>query len=965
MADEKSTIREQRQFLQLRSDYLDWQGIFQATPQPLMILSPRHEILAANHAVAELVGKEESEIPGRKCHELFHDLDHPPKNCPLQTMLLTGQIESSEIEEGNLYDIMNVSCFPVFDESGSLKYAIHSCGDCLPQKNFERKIAHLDSLLQALFTIRQMVAHEKGQHALLQGVCNILTDVRKYPMVWLGLIEEEHNRVIPAAQSGFAAGCLKDITLTWDNEPGGKCPVGTAILTDKPCAVRDITNLSHHETGSKEGSIGDYRSSIAIPIKTDEKIIGALNVYSSQPDAFDVEETNLLIQVSHDVATAMNSFAAENAKSATEAAIIENEIRFRYLAEAASDLVWTVDKDARFIYITPKTTELLGYSQDEITGKSFFHFIQEGPEHIDENLRPSFENHEPFSNIEIKIQHKNGSIIFLETSGVPMFDGSGECLGFRGIMRDITTQKLAELEIRHKSEQLTHLLQSLPVIPFTCKATTDMEITYVGGAVKEITGFSPEKFISDTSFWHDHIVADTAKKLCQDFRNLYKKRESQCEYLFEVADGSYKWFLDSRRVVKNPDGSINHIVGTWHDITEEKKMRQEADCRQQQVIQADKLASLGEVVAGVAHEINNPNSFISYNIPLIEETWRIFEPIITAYGAEHRDWNEKGLTIDDLCQDMDEIIKALKIGSERINTVVNKLKDFSRLDKGGRPKRIQINEVIDDAWTIVGAQARKSFAKIEKNLEAELPEIHGHHQKLEQVITNLIVNACSAVAEKEKARLSIVTRYIARLNALIIEVEDNGMGMEGEVVSHIFEPFFTTRRDSGGTGLGLSVSYGLIQEHNGIIGVQSKPGIGTKFILILPTDRRNAKLALKPTILCVEDDAYFLNLLESFFIDIEIPFEIMGDSESMLDYLEEHPEIDIVLTDINMPKIDGGDLLAKIKIRFPLISVIMCTGAEDTLQNRECECKPEGLVTKPLALEQLAEMINGMNRIRL
>ena len=301
-----------------------------------------------------------------------------------------------------------------------------------------------------------------------------------------------------------------------------------------------------------------------------------------------------------------------------------------------------------------------------------------------------------------------------------------------GFVAALLTEKIAkeEEELRSTREKLTMLLESLPIVPYTCKADVDFKMTFIGPTVEEITGYKSELFLGEPGFWSERVHLDDRKKVLSELhRVLHESGSPQIEYRFQIADGSYIWVKDIRRFKKNTDGHISHIVGTWQDITAEKKLRRESEYRLQQIIQADKLASLGEMVAGVAHEINNPNSFITYNIPLLEETWELFEPILTNYAGKHPEWRNNNMSIDELCQDMNEIIQAIKTGSDRINKVVTNLKDFVRVDETTDPKPIRINEVIEKTLTIVGAQVRKSIAKVELKLASNLPEIQGNAQK--------------------------------------------------------------------------------------------------------------------------------------------------------------------------------------------------------------------------------------------
>ena len=555
---------------------------------------------------------------------------------------------------------------------------------------------------------------------------------------------------------------------------------------------------------------------------------------------------------------------------------------------------------------------------------------------------------------------------FLCSTGVAAWHPDGRPKHVVEVSYDITDIKQAEESLRNTKEQLSLLLDSLPLVPYVCETGGDHRITYISPNVEEVCGFAPDRFMDEMSFWADQIHPDDQSTFLEERAQVLVGGKTCSEYRFLGADGSYKWFRDSRRIIRFPDGSASHMVGTWQDISEDKRIRKEAEYRLQQLIQADKLASLGEMVTGVAHEINNPNSFITYNIPLLEETWQIFEPILKGYANDHPEWRKSTMTLDELCDDMGEIIQSIKAGSNRINRVVENLKDFARMDQNGQTKPVKINDAVEKAMTIVGAQLRKSIAKIEIDLSEGLPEIQGHFQKLEQVIANILVNAAHAIPDKDKGRLTIRSKFLKKSNAVLVEIEDNGSGMEPDVVSHLFDPFFSTRRDQGGTGLGLSVSYGLIRDHDGKIGVLSRPGRGSRFTIFLPVGP-DSRLNFQPTILCVDDDVEFLRELRTYFVEVkDTQIETISNPEEVIAYLEEHPEVDTVLSDIMMPGIDGWELLEKIRLRFPLLKVILYSGsAEAVQQSPDCSAEADDVLQKPFKMKALIEIILQGGRQRL
>ncbi len=532
------------------------------------------------------------------------------------------------------------------------------------------------------------------------------------------------------------------------------------------------------------------------------------------------------------------------------------------------------------------------------------------------------------------------------------------------VQTEIKKSKQIERALKESEERFRQLAENINAVFWL--ATPDMrEFLYISPTYEKIWERTRKNLYENPASKFDAIHPDDRIRITAA-TNQKTLKEYKEEYRIVRPDGSIRWISEHAFHILDDSGEIYRIAGISSDVTEEKRLRQEADDRLRQIIQADRLVALGEVVAGVAHEINNPNSFITYNIPLLKETWDIFKPILNSYASVHPDWKKGNMSLNELMEDMHEIIDAIKIGSDRINRVVKNLKDFARLDETVHTRPVNVNEAIQNTLTIVGAQLRKSVGEIDFRPAENLPEIQGHFQKLEQVVANILVNAAEFVPDKGAGRVSITTRYLDRLRSIVIQIEDNGNGMEKDVVNRIFEPFYTTRRASGGTGLGLSVSYGLVKEHNGIIGVLSRPGLGTRFSVFLPVDK-TVHLDLNPTILCVDDDVTVLNMVQSLFLRVKDDFvETTSDPESVLAYLEENPEVDIVLSDIMMPGMDGWELLQKIKTRFPLIAVILYSGFPDLPERKFNDAiQPDYFLQKPFQIDKLTQIIDTLGRQKL
>ena len=266
---------------------------------------------------------------------------------------------------------------------------------------------------------------------------------------------------------------------------------------------------------------------------------------------------------------------------------------------------------------------------------------------------------------------------------------------------------------------------------------------------------------------------------------------------------------------------------------------------QSQLVDAEKMASLGQMTAGIAHELNNPINFVSSNIqPLQRDLNDVFQ-ILDAYSASSPEDPEHAtkiaeakklsdeLEVDFLKQEIEQLLKGISDGASRTAEIVKGLRIFSRLDEDAL-KKASINECIESTLVILKSNIKES-SPVVRNLSPDLPEINCYPGKLNQVFMNIIANALQANAASgrpfEERKVEIITENAD--HEVLIRIKDNGIGMPEDVKAKIFDPFFTTKDVGQGTGLGLSIVLGIVNAHNGHIQVDSTPDEGTEFIIHL------------------------------------------------------------------------------------------------------------------------------------
>ncbi len=410
----------------------------------------------------------------------------------------------------------------------------------------------------------------------------------------------------------------------------------------------------------------------------------------------------------------------------------------------------------------------------------------------------------------------------------------------------------------------------------------DGTLKYASPAVQGVLGYKPKELIGKNTFEFVHpgdvsLVKDHFQSVFQD-----PTTTSSIEFRFRHKDGSWR-YIDSTysNLLMNP--SVTRIVVNSRDITERKLteaalIESEAQLRekaaqleqalhelqetQTQLIQTEKMSSLGLLVAGIAHEINNPVSFIYGNIPHATQYAQDLLHLIDLYQQHYRhpipaiQKEIEAIDLDFLSKDLPKVMESMQMGAERIRQIVLSLRNFSRLDKVAR-EPVDLHQGIDNTLLLLQhrLKARAGRSKIEIIKEyGELPLIECYAGQLNQVFMNILSNAIDAVNEARCTKqeqeqtdsthalgvtsLTPTIRICTQVgdgNTVIIRIADNGPGIPSEIQQHIFDPFFTTKPVGQGTGLGLSISYQIVVEkHGGQLKCCSRPGEGTEFWIELP-----------------------------------------------------------------------------------------------------------------------------------
>lgn len=302
--------------------------------------------------------------------------------------------------------------------------------------------------------------------------------------------------------------------------------------------------------------------------------------------------------------------------------------------------------------------------------------------------------------------------------------------------------------------------------------------------------------------------------------------------LLLILGGTVLWSRTLQKRVNQRTEELARVVGEKERALDELRLHQD------KLVQADKLVSLGTLLSGVAHEINNPNGLIMLNLPRFIEAFQAGRPILEAYYQEHGDFMFGYLKYSRMREELPLMLAETLDGARRIRRIVDDLKDFVRRDDSCLAETFMLNEVVRAAVRLVDNALRQATDNLALDYAERLPAIRGNSQRIEQVVVNLLLNACQAL-ESSDNRI-VVTTFSNDSGQVLLTVEDEGRGISPEHVPHLMDPFFTTKRETGGTGLGLWVSAGIVKEHGGTLSFAPGAGRGTVVTLALPAAKENS-----------------------------------------------------------------------------------------------------------------------------
>ncbi|MBI9076276.1 MAG: PAS domain S-box protein [Desulfatibacillum sp.] len=663
----------------------------------------------------------------------------------------------------------------------------------------------------------------------------------------------------------------------------------------------------------------------------------------------------------------------------------EGEEQFRNILENTQDCFYQTDKQGDLIWVSPASARLFGFEKEEMLGKNVARIFYANPEDRT-RLLEEIQKTGKVSSYEVLLKRKDGTTVWVSTNSQFYTDENGNVQGVEGVFRDITARRRAEEQLREAHARLEQrvaertreleaknkdLQEEIEKHRRTEKALNQSESKYRNILESIEDGYYEVDLVGNYTFFNSTMARilgcsshelinlnfrkltddETSASLFKVFNRVFKTGQpaKSEDYTLIKRDGATAFLNISISLIRDNHNKPTGFRGVVRDITDRRAAEQEKRDLELKLLQAQKMEAMGTLAGGVAHDFNNLLMGLQGNVSLM----------LLELGQAHP---------------LYERMKNLEGFVKDATGLTRQLLGFAR---GGKYEvtTTDINQLATKTLNIF-ARTRKGI-RITKDLGNVWP-VDVDRGQIEQVLLNLYVNAGQAMPTG--GTLKVVTQN-ARLDRAFVgpygvlegrfvktSVTDSGIGMDLSTQQKVFDPFFTTKDISRGTGLGLSSAYGIMKNHGGIINVTSKPGKGSTFSIFLPASEKNIRETTTntegvaygtETILLVDDEEVILRAGQEILTILGYKALVANRGKRALDiYREMHGEIDLVILDLIMPDMHGGEVFDAIQAIDPRVKVLLSSGYSLDGQAAEIMAKGcEAFIQKPFTVEILSQKI--------
>jgi PAS domain S-box-containing protein len=593
-------------------------------------------------------------------------------------------------------------------------------------------------------------------------------------------------------------------------------------------------NFPRLQVALEEKLTGGY----GFPIKSGPETIGVIEFFHRAPINPDSDLLSMMTALGSQIGHVID-------RQRVEKALRDSEALYQSLVDCLPQNIFRKDREGRVTFANQRYCSTLKRSLRDLLGKTDFDLFP--LELAAKYLRDDKNVLETGAILEVVEEHllPNGTKIYVQVVKTPIHDAQGNIIGTQGIFWDVTERKRAEealLDSERRYRQLTESTQDAIVV-----ADQKGRITLFNPAAERMFGYQhdeilgrpltvlmPEEFqILHQRGFQRYLATRQGRVIGHGAKELQGRRKDGSEFPMELALSV---------VSLGPPGADGRepvqFLGALRDLTERNRFRS-------MLVQNEKLASIGQLSAGVAHEINNPLAYIGNNLVVLERDCKGIMELVELHQAHLEKLAKvdpeavagavalaEEIDLDYLRENLPRLIQRTREGVERVNRIVHSLRGFARTDP---PKRMEalLPDLVETSLEMLRGRLRKGGIEVVQEHDPA-PRVSCVSTQISQVLLNLLMNAVQAIEASARPKGRITVRTSRVDSDMIVEVADNGCGISPAHLSKVFDPFFTTKDVGEGTGLGLSISEVIVRGHGGRIEVESKLGEGSCFRIVLP-----------------------------------------------------------------------------------------------------------------------------------
>ncbi|MBD2437982.1 response regulator [Nostoc sp. FACHB-110] len=813
----------------------------------------------------------------------------------------------------------------------------------------ETEIRRINRTLQTLSHCNQVIVRTQDEQDLVERICQILVEVGGYRLAWVGFAEQDSDKTVaPVAQFGCDNGYLANLQLTWSDTVHGQGPTGTAIRTGQISIIQNILTDERYEVWRCQAQERGFAASIALPLKANGVVFGALNIYATEPNAFDADEVKLLRELSEDLAYGIVALRNQRDRAKVQAALQESQASYTQLVEICPEAIF-IQSEGKFVFVNAAAIKLFGATKaNNLLGKPVLEFVHSDSQaSVQERIQYLKEVKQPVPLNEEKFICLNGNVIHLEVVAAPCeyqqksaavvvarnishrkhtevaLQKANNELEMRVVERTaelikVNQQLQSELDERQRVEEELRVSQVklARILDIADDAIisidSSQQITLFNQGAEKIFGYSaqevigqkldillPLRFVQS----HRHHVAEFGNSA-----SLARRMGERQELFGQRKDG--KEFPAEASISKLNMGEEVYYTVILRDVTERKQIERMKD----------------EFVSVVSHELRTPLTSIHGSLGML--TSGLLKPD-----------SEQGKRLLQIATD----------STERLVRLINDILDIERIESGKvkmERETCNLEDLIQSAVNVMQPLAQK--AQVNLSVSSLSVRLWADPDRIVQTLTNLLSNAIKFSPPGETVNLEIQPQQ----DEVVIQVKDQGRGIPADKLDSIFERFqqvdSSDSRNHDGTGLGLAICKSIVQQHGGQIWVESTVGEGSTFYFTLPV-QKTAKLLdaalptpqcllphpYSPLVLVCDDDQSIRNEVQTLLQQGGYRVVTVATGEEAIAIAAEQRP-DVILLDLLMPGMNGWETMAVLKERADTkdIPIVICSVYKSNTNNK-------------------------------